>query len=209
LEKVLNQDKLLNAGGKKKKATVLLAGHCISRPAFKPRNNKKGKQKKRCATKDCNFFVRAHSTNSVTTSILRARRNPLPKMSRLPWMMCLPLCASKNHNSKPTSLKKKMAQMSSVRNKQEREALLQQANALLADMADAPAKKNKKKKDEEEHESGLAELTVNAPTNYELSIHAPKPKPTKKAQVKELDRMLANCTVQRFAGCSVPSDLSL
>ena len=33
----------------------------------------------------------------------------------------------------------------SQRNKQQREALLQQPNALLADMADAPAKKNKEK----------------------------------------------------------------
>jgi hypothetical protein len=78
-----------------------------------------------------------------------------------------------NHNRKLTFLKKKMAQMSSVRNKQKREALLQQANALLADMADAPAKKNMKKKIEEEPEAGLAELTVNASTNDELSIHAP------------------------------------
>jgi hypothetical protein len=45
-------------------------------------------------------------------------------------------------------------------------------NALLADMSDAPAKKNKKK-------------------------------------VDELDRMLAGCTVQRFAGSSVPSHFSL
>ena len=65
-----------------------------------------------------------------------------------------------NHNRKLTSLKKKMAQMNSNRNKfveqrqeqTKREALLQQANALLADMADAPSKKNKKKKDEEEHD---------------------------------------------------------
>jgi hypothetical protein len=60
LEKVVNQDKLLNAGGTKKKATALLAGHGISRPAFKPRNSKKGKQKKRCATKDCKNVVRVH-----------------------------------------------------------------------------------------------------------------------------------------------------
>jgi hypothetical protein len=60
LEKVVNQDKLLNAGGTKKKAKALLAGHGISRPAFKPRNNKKGKQKKRCATKDCKNIVSAH-----------------------------------------------------------------------------------------------------------------------------------------------------
>jgi hypothetical protein len=58
---------------------------------------------------------------------------------KLPWMMCPPLCA-RNHNLKLTSLKKKMAQMSSVRNKQKREALLQHANALLADMTEAPAK---------------------------------------------------------------------
>ena len=32
LEKVVNQDKLLNAGGTKKKATALLAGHGVSRP---------------------------------------------------------------------------------------------------------------------------------------------------------------------------------
>jgi hypothetical protein len=76
--------------------------------------------------------------------------------------------------------------MSRVRNKQKREALLQQANALLADMREAPAKKSKKKIPEEEPEAGLAELTVNAPTTGELSIHAPKPKPKKKAQGKYL-----------------------
>jgi phenylalanyl-tRNA synthetase alpha subunit len=114
-----------------------------------------------------------------------------------------------NHNRKLTSLKKKMAQMSSVRNKQKREALLQQANALLADMTDALSKKNKKKKDEEEHEAGLAELTVDAPATGELSIHAPKPKPKKTAQDDELSRTLARCTVQRFASCSVPSNFTL
>jgi hypothetical protein len=60
LGKVVNQDKLLNAGGTKKKATALLAGHGISRATFKPKNNKKGKQKKRCATKDCKHVVRVH-----------------------------------------------------------------------------------------------------------------------------------------------------
>ena len=45
---------------------------------------------------------------------------------------------------KLTSLKKKMAQMSSVRNKQKREALLQQANALLVDMANAPLRRIRK-----------------------------------------------------------------
>jgi hypothetical protein len=96
LEKVVNQDKLLNAGGAKKKATALLAGHGMSRPAFIPKNNKKGKQKKRCATKEtAKILLGCTSTNSATTVILRARRNPLPKMSLLPWMMCPPLCASK------------------------------------------------------------------------------------------------------------------
>ena len=99
--------------------------------------------------------------------------------------------------------------MSRVRNKQKREALLQQTNALLADMREAPAKKSKKKIIEEDPEAGLAELTVNAPTTGEVSIHAPKPKPKKKAQDDELDRMLAGCTVQRFAGSSVPSNYSL
>jgi len=115
------------------------------------------------------------------------------------------------------SLKKKMAQMNSNRNKfveqrqeqTKREALLQQANALLVDMADAPVKKNKKKVNEEEHEAGLAELTIDTPTTSELSTQAPKPKPKKKAQDDELDRVLACCTVQRFACCSVPSNFSL
>ena len=90
---------------------------------------------------------------------------------------------------------------------------VQQANALLADMADAPVKKNKKNKieDKEEHEAGLAELTVDAHATSDLPIPSPKPKPKKKktAQDDELDRTLAHCTVQRFAGCSVPSNYSL
>ena len=44
----------------KKKATALLAGHGLSRPTFKSKNGKKGKQKKRCATKDCKNFVKVH-----------------------------------------------------------------------------------------------------------------------------------------------------
>ena len=76
-------------------------------------------------------------------------------------------------------------------------------------MADAPFKKNKKKINEEEHEAGLAELTVDAPATGELSIPAPKPKPKKMAQDDQLDRTLARCTVQRFAGCSVQSNFTL
>ena len=76
-------------------------------------------------------------------------------------------------------------------------------------MADAPVKKNKKKINEEEHEIGLADLTIDTPTTGELSTHALKPKPEKKAQDDELDRVLAGCTVQRFAGCSVRSNFSL
>ena len=79
-------------------------------------------------------------------------------------------------------------------------------------MADAPVKKNKKNKiEEEDHEAGLAELTVDAPATGDLPIPSPKPKPKKKktAQDDELDRTLAHCTVQRFAGCSVPSNFAL
>jgi hypothetical protein len=106
-----------------------------------------------------------------------------------------------------------MDQMSSVRNKQKREALLQQANALLACFGDAVNKKNKKNKieDEEEHEAGLAELPVDRHATSEMPIPSPKSKPKKKktAQDDELDRTLAHCTVQRFAGCSVPSNFAL
>ena len=106
-----------------------------------------------------------------------------------------------------------MAQISSVRNKSKREALLHEANALLACFGDAVNKKNTKNKieDEEEHEAGLAELPVDTHATSEMPISSPKPKPKKKktAQDDESDRMLASCTVQRFAGCSVPSKLSL
>jgi hypothetical protein len=118
----------------------------------------------------------------------------------------------KNHHRKLTVLKKKMAQMSSVRNKQKRESLLQQANTLLACFGDAVNKKNKKNKiDEEEHEAGLAELPVDTHATSEMPIPSPKSKPKEKktAQDDELDRTLAHCTVQRFAGCSVPSNFTL
>jgi hypothetical protein len=74
---------------------------------------------------------------------------------------------------------------------------------------DAPAKKSKKKIIEEDPEAGLAELTVDVSATGELSIHEPKPKPKKTAQDNELDSVLASCTVQRFAGCLVPSNYSL
>ncbi len=88
-----------------------------------------------------------------------------------------------------------------------REALLQEANALLVDMADALVTKNKKKQideDEEEQEAGVAEL-------HDMPISSPelKPKKSKTAQDDKLDRTLAHCTVQRLAGCSVPSNFSL
>jgi hypothetical protein len=65
LEKVVNQDKLLNAGGTKKKATALYAGHGVRQPGRHlgkpPRHKKeKGKQKKHCASKDCKNFVKVH-----------------------------------------------------------------------------------------------------------------------------------------------------
>jgi hypothetical protein len=101
--------------------------------------------------------------------------------------------------------------MSSVRNKQKREALLHEANALLASCADAVNKKNKKNKiDEEEHEAGLAELPVDTHATSEMPISSPKSKPKKKKTAQdELDRTLAHCTVQRFAGCSVPLNYAL
>jgi hypothetical protein len=170
----------------------------------------KGKHKKRCATKDCKNIVSVHF-HKFCDDCYSSRKEKSSAENESSALDDVPATVrEQNHNHKPTSLKKKMAQMSSVRNKQKREALLEQANALLADMADAPAKKNKKKKIEGEPEAGLAELTVsNAPTNDELSIHAPEPNSKKKAQVNELHRMLANCAAQRFAGSSVPSNLSL
>jgi hypothetical protein len=91
-----------------------------------------------------------------------------------------------------------------------REALLQEANALLVDMADALVKKKKKNvkiEEEDEEEAGLAELLDN--THTPTASPKSKPKKKKTAQDDELDRTLALCTVQRFAGCSVPSNYSL
>jgi len=94
--------------------------------------------------------------------------------------------------------------------KSKREKLLNEANALVATLEDAVNKRNKKKKVEEE-EAGLAEVLVAAHATSTEPNTSPKPKPKKKktAQDDESDRMLASCTVQRFAGCSVPSKLSL
>jgi hypothetical protein len=50
-----------------------------------------------------------------------------------------------NQNRKLTVLIKKLAQISSVKNKSQREALLHEAKALLACFGDAVNKKNKKK----------------------------------------------------------------
>jgi hypothetical protein len=212
LEKVVNQDKLLNAGGTKKKATALLAGHGISRPAFKTKNNKKGNQKKRCATKDCKNFVRVHF-HKFCDECYSSRKEKSSAENESSALDDVPATVrEQNHNRKLTVLKKKMAQMSSVRNKQKREALLHEANALLASCGDAVNKKNKKNKiDEEEHEAGLAELPVDTHATSEMPIPSPKSKPKKKktAQDDELDRTLAHCTVQRFAGCSVPSNYAL
>ena len=91
----------------------------------------------------------------------------------------------------------------------QREALLQEANALLVDVADALVKKNKTVRIEEsdEEEANLAELLDN--THTPTASPDPKLKEKKTAQDDELDRTLARCTVQRFAGCSVPSNYSL
>ena len=106
-----------------------------------------------------------------------------------------------------------MAQMSNVKNKSQREGLLQEANALLASFGDAVNNKNKKnkKEDEEGEEAGLAELPVAAHATSDMPISSPKsiPKKKKTAQDDKLDRTLAGCTVQRFAGCSVQSHFIL
>jgi phosphoketolase len=115
-----------------------------------------------------------------------------------------------NHHRKINTLKKKMAQLNSVKNKPKREALLQEANALLVDMADALVKKNKKNvriEESDEEEANLAELPVN--THTPTASPNPKPKKKKTGQDDEFDRTLAHCTVQRFAGCSVPSNFTL
>ena len=212
MEKVVNQDKLLNAGGTKKKAIDLIAGHSLSCPTFKSKNCKKGKQKKHCATKDCKNVVKVHfhkfcdpcysSRKEKSSADDSSALNDVPAVVR-----------ENNHVREINSLKQKMAQMNSMKNKSKREGLLNEVNALVATLEDAVIKRNKKKKieEEEEEEAGLAEVLVVAHATSNKLISSPKPKSKKKmtAQDDGLDRMLASCTVQRFAGCSVPSKLSL
>ena len=133
-------------------------------------------------------------------------------MMTLPWMMCPPLCASKIVILRSKVSKRKWLSLATqnVRLSSKREALLQEANALLVDMADALVKKNKKNvkiEEEDEEEAGVAELLDN--THTPTASPKSKPKKKKTAQDDELDRTLASCTVQRFAGCSVPSNFSL
>ena len=172
LEKVVNQDKLLNAGGTKKKATALYAGHSVTQTGR--HLGKKSPDDDSSALDDVPASVR-----------------------------------EQNHHRKLNTLKKKMAQLGSIKNKPKREALLQEANALLVDVADALVKKNKTVRIEEsdEEEANLAELPVN--THTPTASPNPKLKEKKTAQDDEFDRTLAQCTVQRFAGCSVPSNYSL
>ncbi len=174
MEKVVNQDKLLNAGGTKKKATALLAGHGISRPAFKPKGSKK--QKKRCATKDCKKIVKVHFHKFCDACFSsRKEKSSADDSSALDDVPAA--VREQNHNRKLKSLKKKMAQMSSAKNKSKREELLHEANALLACFGDAVNKKNKKNKieDEEGQEAGLAELPVDAHATSDMPISSPKP----------------------------------
>ncbi len=92
-----------------------------------------------------------------------------------------------------------------------REALLQEANALVALLGDAKkTTKNKKVvkiEEEDEEEAGVAELLDI--THTPIASPDPKLKKSKTAQDDKFDRALADCTVQRFAGCSVPSNFSL
>ncbi len=82
--------------------------------------------------------------------------------------------------------------------------------SVLVDMADALVTKNNKNvriEEEDEEEAGLAELLDN--THTPTASPKSKPKKKKTGQDDEFDRTLAHCTVQRFAGCSVPSNYSL
>jgi hypothetical protein len=210
LEKVVNQDKLLNAGGTRKKATALYAGHSVTQSTRhlgkKPRHNKeKGKQKKRCATKDCKNTVKVnwHKFCDACFSV-RKEKSPDDDSSALDDVPAS--VREQNRNRKLKSFKKKMAKFGNAK----REALLQEANALLVDMADALVKKKKKNvkiEEEDEEEAGLAELLDN--THTPTASPKSKPKKKKTGQDDEFDRTLAHCTVQRFAGCSVPSNFSL
>ena len=141
MEKVVNQDKLLNAGGTKKKATALLAGRgsVISRPAFKPKGSKKGKQKKRCATKDCKKIVKVHF-HKFCDACFSSRKEKSSAEDSSALDDVPDAVRENNHPRKLSQLKKKMAQLNSIK-KKEREGLLNEANALVATLENIVTKK--------------------------------------------------------------------
>jgi hypothetical protein len=121
---------------------------CIS-PTHKTKGSKKGKQKKRCATKDCKKFVKVHFHKFCDACFSsRKEKSSADDSSALDDVPAA--VREKNYARKLKSLKKKMAQMSSVKNKSKREELIHEANALLACFGDAVNKKNKKNKIEDE-----------------------------------------------------------
>jgi hypothetical protein len=129
LEKVVNQDKLLNAGGTKKKATALYAGHGVSQsgrldrpagrhPGKQPRHKKeKGKQKKRCATKDCKNIVKV-SFHKFCDACFSSRKEKSSADDSSALDDVPAAVREQNHNRKLNTLKKKMAQLGSVKTNQ-------------------------------------------------------------------------------------------
>ena len=200
---------------KRKPPLYSLVTVSVALSSFKSKNGKKDKQKKRCATKDCKNVVKVHFHKFCDACFsLRKEKSSAEDSSALDDVPAA--VRENNHARKLSQLKKKMAQINSIK-KKEREGLLNEANALVATLENTVTKKNKKKnvrieKDEDdEEEAGLAEVLVAAHATSNEPISSPKSKPKKKktAQDDESDRMLASCTVQSFAGCSVPSKLSL
>ena len=120
-----------------------------------------------------------------------------------------------------------MAQINSATTKKKRESALHEANALLADVSTGLAKKGKKCVNIEEEEVGMAEacaLQNLKVTSKRKSLHAriakqgkfahtsgklanKKQLPKANKQAAEQDPLLG-LTVQRFAGCAMPSNYS-
>ena len=238
LEKILTQHKLHLAGNGKTKATAFLAGHLLHKPPkFKhPRtnkNNKQGKPKKKCKTEGCSNHVSHHFHKWCDDCYDKHKKKSTTDDSET-TLNEVPLAVRKeNHSRKLAALKKKMALINSATTKKKRESALHEANALLADVSTGLAKKGKKCVNIEEEEVGMAEACAlqNLKPSSELkvtskrkSLHAriakqgkfahtsgklanKKKLPKANEQAAEQDPLLG-LTVQRFAGCAMPSNYS-
>jgi hypothetical protein len=165
MEKLVVQDKLRASGRKSSKETALFAHG--NKKGSAP---KKGKKARKCASKGCNALVRRFklcwpcflatkkkSDNDADDEVIASVPDNVRAQTR---------------DKQRVKLKRKMAQMSKNKKSGNRQALLTEVTALLADVVGKPGKKGKNVQiAEEEANFGDSLITeVSAPANKRESV---------------------------------------